>query len=92
MATNFEKIKACIDAETISIEDKKAMLDIFADVADNYLEDIAALLEKDASWIKKFNDNRIAKHQALTTHNMELWNQIISQEKKYLEDLTYGLD
>jgi hypothetical protein len=92
MSKNYERIKASITASSVSAEDKKSMIDVFAEVADENLGDIANLFEKDISWVAKFDENRKMKHKAATTNDSSLWKEILEQEKKYLADLTYGLD
>jgi hypothetical protein len=90
--THFERIKAVVSASGLSHDDKKAVIDTFADVDDANLGDIAKLFEKDSSWVEKCNDNRMMKHKAVTSGDPDLWKEILEQEKKYLEDLTFGLD
>lgn len=90
--SNYERIKTKIEASSISPEDKKLLTDIFAEVSDDSLVDIADLFDKSPSWVEKFNDNRKAKQKALTSNNPSLWSEILEQEKKYLKDLTFGLD
>ena len=90
--TNYERIKTSINASSVSDADKKSMVDVFAEVDDANLSDIAKLFEKDASWVEKFDQNRKAKMKAATSSDQSLWKEILEQEKKYLADLTYGLD
>jgi hypothetical protein len=90
--SNYERIKTSINASPVADADKKVMADIFAEIADENLSDIAALFEKDGSWVEKFNDNRKMKQKAATSGDSSLWKEILEQEKKYLNDLTYGLD
>lgn len=89
---NYERIKAKVNASSISVEDKKTVLDMFAEVTDEALIDIADLFEESPHWVEKFNDNRKAKQRAVATNDPNLWREILEQEKKYLNDLTYGLD
>jgi hypothetical protein len=90
--TNYERVKTCVAASGVSADDMKTMIDIFAEVDDANLTDIAKLFEKDASWVHKFNDNRKAKQKAAAAGDPALWQEILEQEKKYLQDLTFGLD
>ncbi len=90
--TNYERIKACVHASDVSADDMKTMNDVFAEVDDRNLGDIADLFEKHKSWVGKFNDNRKAKQKAMTAADPALFAEILEQEKKYLQDLTYGLD
>jgi hypothetical protein len=89
---NYEKIKAVINASSLASQHKNELIDIFAEIDDNNLSDIANLFEKEKSWVEKFNDNRQAKLAAARKNDPSLWNEILEQEKKYLNDLTYGLD
>lgn len=90
--SNYERIKTVIEASLVDAPEKQKMKDIFADIDDNNLSDIAELFEKDSSWVIKFNDNRKAKQKAAASNDPALWKEILDQEKKYLQDLTYGLD
>lgn len=72
--------------------DKMKLVDVFAEIPDGLLMDIAKLLEKDPSWIVKLNDNKKKKEQALATGDMELWNQILEEEKQYMHSTGYDLD
>lgn len=90
--TNYERIKTSINAAMVEQGDKQTMIDVFAEVADENLADIANLFEKDPSWVMKFNDNRKAKQKAAASNDPSLWQEILDQEKKYLQDLTYNLD
>jgi hypothetical protein len=92
MASHYERIKARIMASPAPDQDKKAMIDVFAQVEDANLADIANLFEKDRNWVEKFNNNRKAKQKAAAANDPTLWQEIIEQEKKYLQDLTFGLD
>jgi hypothetical protein len=92
MSKNYERIKASITASTIADTEKKIMIDIFAEVADENLGDIAGLFEKDVKWVDRVNESRKKKIKAAATGDESLWNEILEQEKKYLADLTYGLD
>jgi hypothetical protein len=83
---NYEKIKAVINASSLASQHKNELIDIFAEIDD------ANLFEKEKSWVEKFNDNRQAKLAAARKNDPSLWNEILEQEKKYLNDLTYGLD
>lgn len=89
---NFERIKKAVEASTISVDDKTVISDLFAQVSDENLLDIADLFEKKSSWVSIFNDNRKKKIEAYSNGNQDAWNEILEQEKKYLEELTYGLD
>jgi hypothetical protein len=90
--TNFETIRGLIQNSALSTDDKQKLIDVFADMPDEALLDTAKLLEKDSTWIEKISENRKKKEEALTTGNMDLWNEIIQEEKQYLTDLTYDLD
>lgn len=90
--TNYERIKNSINASLVDAGAKQSMIDVFAEVDDANLSDIANLFEKDPSWVMKFNDNRNAKQKAAAANDPALWQEILEQEKKYLQDLTYGLD
>jgi hypothetical protein len=89
--SNYEKIKASVIASSVADSDKKVMLEVFAKVDEASLCDIAELFQKDKSWVDKFNENRKMKHKA-ATEDSSLWKEILEKEKKYLSDLTYGLD
>jgi len=90
--SNYERIKTSINAAQVEPADKDIMINVFAEVADENLADIANLFEKDPSWVMKFNDNRKAKQKAAASNDASLWQEILDQEKKYLQDLTFGLD
>ncbi len=90
--TNFDRVKACVDSSAISVDDKKFLMDVFAEVSDDCLADIAKLFEEKGNWVEKFNENRSAKIKAFSSGDTAEFQKIIDQEKKYIEDLTYGLD
>jgi len=90
--SNYERIKACINASKAQPIDKQSMIDAFADVADENLIDIAKLFEKDEKWVIMFDENRKMKVRAATSSDPILWNEILEKEKRYIADLTYGLD
>ncbi len=92
MNKNFERIKKCINASSALPADKQSMLNAFANVADENLVDIAKLFEKEEKWVLMFNENRKMKVKAATTNDPVLWQEILDKEKKYLDDLTFGLD
>lgn len=89
---NHDRIKAQISASTILESDKQELNDIFAQISDDSLVDIADLFEKSPKWVQVFNDNRKAKQRAMTSRDQSLWQEILEQEKKYMSELTYGLD
>jgi hypothetical protein len=90
--TNFEKIRTIVIASSLAQEDKNAFIDIFAEIEDQNLDNVAKLLEKDVAWVEKINDNRKKKKEAFATGNKDLWNQVLEEEKQYMEDMTYDLD
>jgi hypothetical protein len=92
MSTNYESIKTAIQASSISDAEKKIMADIFANVADENLADIALLFNEDVKWVERVNESRKMKLKAAVTGDEKLWNEILEQQKKYINDLTYGLD
>jgi len=89
---NFEKIRAAITSSSVPGEDKKYLIDFFADIDDDTLSGIAELFETKPDWVEKFNTNRKKKNEAASTGNNALWKEILEEEKKYLHDLTFGLD
>ncbi len=90
--TNFNRVRAQVMASSVPETDKRFLIDIFAEVSDDCLADIAKLFEEKGDWVAKFNENRLAKMQAFKSGNPAELQKIIDQEKKYIEDLTYGLD
>lgn len=93
MATpNFERVRAAIAASSVSDDHKKELSDIFAEVSDDCLADIADLFEQKGGWVEKFDENRTMKRDAASSGDPSAWQQILEREKKYLEELTYGLD
>ncbi|MCC2630224.1 MAG: hypothetical protein K0S38_33 [Candidatus Paceibacter sp.] len=92
MNPNYDRIKTAVNASTLPPEDKTSLINMFADIADENLIDIANLLNKDPQWIEKFNENRKMKIKAATSNDPSVWQELLEQEKKYLNDLTYGLD
>ena len=93
MATaNFERVRACVSASAVPEKDKEFLMDVFAEVSDECLADIAKLFEEKGNWVEKFNENRIAKLKAFSSGDTAEFQKIIDQEKKYISDLTYGLD
>jgi hypothetical protein len=92
MNPNYYRIKTAVNASTLPPEDKTSLINMFADIADENLIDIANLLNKDPQWIEKFNENRKMKIKAATSNDPSVWQELLEQEKKYLNDLTYGLD
>ena len=79
-------------ASTVPDEEKKFLIDIFAEVSDECLADIAKLFEEKGNWVEKFNENRSAKLKACASGDTEAFKKILEQEKKYIDDLTYNLD
>ncbi|MBX4197729.1 hypothetical protein KW782_00135 [Candidatus Parcubacteria bacterium] len=90
--TNYERIKAKVQDSSIEQNDKQIILDFFAEVSDENLVEIADLFEQKPEWVKIFNDNRKAKLKAFASGDESELNEILEQEKKYLNELTYGLD
>jgi hypothetical protein len=90
--SHFETIKKLIQDSSLEAVDKQELVDTFAEISDESLEDIAKLLEKDPSWVIKFSDNRKKKKEAFATGSQDLWDQILEEEKKYIQEMTYGLD
>jgi uncharacterized pyridoxamine 5'-phosphate oxidase family protein len=89
---NFDQIKMSIQSAMVPTEDKQVMIDIFAEVTDENLEEIAELFMKKPEWVSIFNENRKKKMEAYKTGDESLWTELIEQEKKYVQDLTFGLD
>jgi len=89
---NFDRIKAAIDDSSVDSVDKMMLVDYFAGIPDDSLKNIADLFEKKGDWVAKFNDNRKKKQEALQSGNRALWKEIMEEEKKYLSEMTYGLD
>jgi hypothetical protein len=89
---NYQRIKTCVQNSSIPTQDQKEITDFFAEVSDEFLAEIAELFEKKKDWVSIYNDNRKKKREAVRSGNQELLNQILEEEKKYINDLTYGLD
>lgn len=89
---NFDRVKASVESSTVPESDKKFLMDVFAEVSDDCLADIAKLFEEKGNWVEKFNENRSAKLKAFSSGDTAEFQKIIDQEKKYIDDLTYGLD
>jgi hypothetical protein len=90
--TNYERIKIKVQESTIDEADKQAILDQFVEVSDENLPEIADLFESKLEWVAIFNDNRKAKREAARSGDASKFKEILEQEKKYLNELTYGLD
>jgi hypothetical protein len=90
--SNYERIKTKVQGSSIEQNDKQVILDLFADVADENLVEIADLFDEKPEWVGIFNENRKQKQQAFTSGDSAQLSTILEQEKKYLNDLTYGLD
>ncbi len=90
--TNYERIKIRVQESSIEDADKQSILDQFAEVSDENLPEIAELFDSKPEWVGIFNDNRKAKREAVRSGDSSKFKEIIEQEKKYLNELTYGLD
>lgn len=90
--TNYERIKAKVQESSLEQADKQHILDQFAEVDDEALMEIAELFEDKPEWIGIYNDNRKAKQKAFASGDSSAITEILEQEKKYLNDLTFGLD
>jgi hypothetical protein len=90
--SNYERIKEKVEASSLEQQDKQIILDQFAEVSDETLEEIADLFEEKPVWVTIYNDNRKAKLKAAATGDASAAQEILEQEKKYLNDLTFGLD
>ncbi|MES2436881.1 MAG: hypothetical protein V4519_02625 [Patescibacteria group bacterium] len=92
MSTNYERIKVCVASSTISDTDKKYITDLFAEVADQNLAEIAELFESKPKWVAMFNDNRKKKQEAYASGDASAWQSILEEEKKMMDDLLYDRD
>ena len=90
--SNFDRIKACIDASKLEPQDKFVLIAIFAEISEPNLAHPAELFEKDAKILATINENRKQKKHAIETNNHELWQSILTEEEKHLQSLTFDLD
>jgi hypothetical protein len=90
--SNYERIKAKVQESSLEQDDKQHILDQFAEVSDESLTEIAELFEDKPEWIGIYNENRKAKIKAFASGSESEKQEILEQEKKYLNDLTFGLD
>jgi hypothetical protein len=90
--THYETIKQVVTASTIPDTDKAIIIDTFATVSDDSLEEIASLFTKKPEWVSIFNENRKKKQAAYASGDPSAWNEILEEEKKYMNDLMYDLD
>jgi hypothetical protein len=90
--SNYERIKAKVQDSSLEQDDKQQIIDYFAEISDEYLMEIADLFEDKPEWINIYNDTRKAKQKAVASGDESVMNDILEQEKKYLSDLTFGLD
>jgi hypothetical protein len=90
--TNYERIKTKVMAAEMEENDKQQILDQFAEVADENLMEIADLFDEKPEWLRIFNDTRKSKQEAFASADESKLQTILEQEKKYLNDLTFGLD
>lgn len=88
----FESIRKNIMASPLQGDEKMKLIDIFAELSSDHLESISKFIEKDPAVIVKMGANLKRKAEAFATGNRELLSQIIADEKKYIEDLTFDLD
>ena len=90
--SNYERIKAVVVTSTIPDTDKEFIINLFAEVSDENLPEIAALFENKPEWVAIFNDNRKKKLQAAQTGNDAAWQKILEEEKIILNKLAYDAD
>lgn len=89
---NYERISESILRAKIDNDDKAIISELFKSVPEGDLTAIADLFEKKPEWVTVFNENRKKKLQAKESQDSNLWEEILAEEKKCLEDLKYGLD
>jgi hypothetical protein len=90
--SNYDRIKVQVQASPLAQNEKQLITDMFAEIADEALENIANLFEKSPDWVEKFYENYSMKKKANDTKDTNLWKEIVEQEKKYLAEVTFGLD
>ncbi len=90
--SNFDRIKACIDASKLEPQDKFDLIAIFAEISEPNLAHPAQLFEKEPKMLITVNDNRKQKKEAVETNNHELWQTVLAEEEKHLQSLTFDLD
>ncbi|MDQ3014513.1 MAG: hypothetical protein M3Q73_01465 [bacterium] len=90
--TNYERIKTKVQASPLEQADQQSILDQFAEVSDENLMEIADLFHDKPEWVEIYNNTRKQKMAAFASGDESALENILEQEKKYLEDLTFGLD
>lgn len=84
---NFQKIKDSISASSVPFMEQIDLIDLFSKVEDGELQSVAELFTEEPIWIEKININLKKKLEYLKTKDETLWQTIIDEEKKELEEI-----
>lgn len=87
MESNFQKIKELLQNSILSKEDQDDLVVLFSLSEDSKLEPVVKLFSENKNWIKKISDNYKTKKEAIVNKNPDLWQKIIEDEEKQLNEL-----
>lgn len=87
MESNFQKIIKFLRNSNISQEDQDDLIVLFSLCEDFKLDPVIKLFSEDQNWIKKISENYKAKKSAIADQDIELWQKIIQNEEKELNQL-----
>jgi len=81
------KISKYIKNYKLSINDKDDLIKILMTLKKDEKREILDLIEKDAGWIKKLNNNLKSKKMAILNKDANAWNNIINDEIEMLSNI-----
>lgn len=87
MESNFQKIIKFLRNSNISQEDQDDLIVLFSLCEDVKLDPVVKLFSEDQNWIKKISENYKAKKSAIADQDFGLWQKIIQDEEKELNQL-----
>lgn len=84
---NFKKIVDLISHSDVQFNDQTELLSLFSSASDAELEPAVKLFESDSAWIGRINENYKKKKKAFLEKDENLWQSIVEEEKKLLEEI-----
>ncbi|MCI0542747.1 hypothetical protein L0Y69_03300 [bacterium] len=82
MSDNTE-LKKMIFGSELSFDEKEELAWLFADASEEEIDAAKTLFTEDPIWISRLSDNYRKKKLAFLTDDVELWKQILAEEKVY---------
>lgn len=82
MAT-ITDIKKTIFGTELSFQEKEDLAWLFDGANDQEIDAANQLFSEDVSWVKRLSDNYKKKKLAFLSDDVELWKQILEEEKSY---------